>query len=64
VNITDEVEEMVKRAIQSYGRLDYAHNNAGIEYNRSSIVNGVNGDAVNLSTYSIKSKDPLIYKLT
>ena len=39
VTAAKEVEAMVDRAIQSYGHLDYVHNNAGIEYNRASIVN-------------------------
>lgn len=30
VSKEDEVEAMVKKAVETYGRLDYAHNNAGI----------------------------------
>ena len=38
VTLASEVKAMVDSAIQTYGRLDYAHNNAGIEANRASIV--------------------------
>ena len=38
VTIEKDVEEMVKSAISRYGRLDYAHNNAGIEAPGSSII--------------------------
>lgn len=38
VTIEKDVEEMVKSAICMYGRLDYAHNNAGIEAHDSSVV--------------------------
>jgi NAD(P)-dependent dehydrogenase (short-subunit alcohol dehydrogenase family) len=38
VTLASEVKAMVHSAIQTYGRLDYAHNNAGIEADRASIV--------------------------
>ena len=38
VTLAAEVEALVNRAVQTYGRLDYAHNNAGVVPMRASIV--------------------------
>lgn len=38
VSQATEVEAMVNKAVETYGRLDYAHNNAGIEGAMSSTV--------------------------
>ena len=38
VTKADEVEAMVKNAVETYGRLDCAHNNAGIEGATASII--------------------------
>ena len=53
VSIAGEVEEMVQRTISSYGRLDVAHNNAGIECEMASFIDSTEEDwdrvlAVNL----------------
>jgi NAD(P)-dependent dehydrogenase (short-subunit alcohol dehydrogenase family) len=55
VTMTAQVEEMVNTAIQSYGRLDYAHNNAGIEYNRASIVDCTEEDWMRVMNINLNS---------
>ncbi len=55
VTITAEVQAMVDRAIQSYGHLDYAHNNAGIEYNRASIVDCTEEDWMRVMDINLNS---------
>lgn len=55
VTAAKEVEAMVDRAMQSYGRLDYAHNNAGIEYNRASIVDCTEEDWMRVMDINLNS---------
>jgi NAD(P)-dependent dehydrogenase (short-subunit alcohol dehydrogenase family) len=36
VSLAEEVEALIRRALDCYGRLDYAHNNAGVEGEQAS----------------------------
>lgn len=38
VSQANEVENLISQAVETYGRIDYAFNNAGIEGKRSSII--------------------------